>query len=66
MHKLTIQLLDLQVVHCESHRLHKQKKWQLCSIASLPSYTNRIFCSFKSHDRLLHFLLKFVPRQHVG
>ena len=33
------------------------KIWQLCSIASLmtSSYTNGIFCSFKSHDKLLHF-----------
>ena len=36
MHKLTIQLLNLHIVHCESHRFHKQKIWQLCSIASLP------------------------------
>ena len=51
-------LTSLHVVHCESHRFHKQNLTTLCSIASLvktSSYTNGIF-----YITFIAFLLKFV------
>ena len=46
-------------VHCESHRFHKQNLAATCMQHCLPNdvflFTDGVFCSFKSHDKLLHF-----------